>query len=249
MSAKPRVVASIEARMTSTRLPGKALADINGVPALGRVARRLRRVRRLDDIVLATTGDVADDVLEKWAEEEGVACFRGSEDDVLGRVVEAHRAMNTDIIVEVGGDTPLTDPGLLDHAIETFLETPCDVVTNALEPSYPQGIDVEVFRLVDLNEVAGTVTDPAVREHVSLYFYEHPERYTIVNLTAPARLRAPEQRLQIDFPEDLALVREIYARLEPDHGDSFGAEEILDLLRAEPDLADINRNCREKPVR
>ena len=235
--------------MASSRLPGKVLADVGGVPALTRLVRRLRLARHLDGIVLATTTSGADDALAAWALREGVAVHRGSEEDVLGRVVGAHQALGSDIVVEICGDTPLIEPDIVDRAIEIFRSGIADVVTNTVRPSYPQGCDAQVFSFAALAEVERTVDDPAVREHVSLYFYEHPERYRIYHLEAPASCRLPEQRLQVDYPEDLALVREIYARLEPRYGDGFGVDEIVALLRREPQLAALNRHCVERQAR
>jgi len=244
-----RVVASIEARMAASRLPGKVLADIAGAPALTRITRRLRRSARLDDIVLATTETRADDRLVEWASGEDIPCYRGSEEDVLGRVVEAHRMMTSEIVVEVCGDTPLIDATVIDRAVEAFHKQDCDIVSNTWTLTYPQGIDAQVFRLADLEDVSHSIKDKTAREHVSLHFYEHPEIYRLYELTAPPKLTDPEQRLQIDYPEDLELVREIYSRLEPIHGDGFGVSEILDLLRQQPALKNINRHCREKAVR
>lgn len=245
----PRVVASIEARMGSSRLPGKVLADIHGRPALARLHARLRQSERLDGIVLATTENPADDVLAEWADSAGLACFRGSEDDVLLRVVEAHRLMNGDVVVEVCGDTPLIDPGVIDMAIDTFSTNECDVVSTTWSPSFPQGIDAQVFPLRALEDVEAQVTDPAVREHVSLHFYENPARYRAIHLMAPPRWRAPELRCQLDYPEDLRFINEVYARLAPRFGDRFGIEEILETVRREPRLADINRHREERPTR
>lgn len=244
-----RVVASIEARMGSSRLPGKVLADICGTSALDRLVHRLRGCFHLNDIVLATSTDVRDDVLEQWARDSGVAVYRGSEDDVLQRVVDAHRFMKSDIVVEITGDCPLLDSEIIDLGIETFLSNECDVVTNARVPSYPQGADVQVFRFRDLAHVAATVEDPAVREHVSLYFYEHPECYRVIHLIAPCSYKEPDLRLQLDYAEDLAFIRAVYERLEPVHGGRFGVSRILELLRNEPGLALINAQCVEKPVR
>jgi spore coat polysaccharide biosynthesis protein SpsF len=244
-----RVVASIEARMGSSRLPGKVLADIGGTPALTRLVHRLRRCRTLHDVILATTTSARDDVLVEWARANSVQVFRGSEDDVLARVVGAQRAARSDIVVEVTGDCPLLDPDVIDLGVETFFANDCHVVTNARVPSYPQGADVQVFRLRDLAEVAQSVDDPAVREHVSLYFYEHPERYRIIHLLAPRGWRDPQRRLQLDYPEDLEFIRAVYARLEPRHGEGFGVEHILSLLEAEPALRELNAHCVETPVR
>jgi len=246
---KPRVVASVEARMGSSRLPGKVLSDIAGRPALIRLLDRLRLARSLDAIVVATTNHPSDDVLARAVENAGITCYRGSEHDVLNRVVEAHRMMETEIIVEVTGDCPLIDPVVIDLGVNTFLASKVDVVANVVRPSYPMGVDVQVFGFAALAEVEASIIDPAVREHVSLYFYDHPERYRILHLAAPERYKAPELRLQLDYPEDQRFIREIYSRLEPKYGAAFGTPEILDLLAAEPALAEINRHCEEKPPR
>ncbi|MNR75306.1 3-deoxy-manno-octulosonate cytidylyltransferase [compost metagenome] len=246
---RPRIIASIEARMGSSRLPGKVLADVLGQPALTRLIRRLRNCQELDGIILATSTEAADDVLVDWATTEGVPVHRGSEDDVLRRVVEAQRAMNADIVVEITGDCILVDPMLVDWGIQTFLENDCDVVTNARKLSFPLGADLQVYRLSDLEEVERTIYDPAVREHVSLYFYEHPERYRVLHLLAPRCWEAPTYRLHLDYPEDLRFITEVYRRLEPVYGDDFGIDVIMELLREEPELVEINRYCEERSVR
>lgn len=245
----PRVVASIEARMSSSRLPGKVLADIGGKPLLTLLLNRLRAAASLDAVVLATSTASADDALASWAADNSVAVFRGSEDDVLARVVGAHRTMGSDVIVEVCGDTPMIDPELVDAAIGAYQAGGADVVTTTVKPSYPQGCDAQVFAFADLAEVARTVFDPAVREHVSLHFYENDARYRIRHLEAPASLRLPDQRLQVDYAEDLALVQAIHARLSPAYGDLYPLSAIVDLLSANPELARINKGCAEKAVR
>jgi spore coat polysaccharide biosynthesis protein SpsF len=246
---KPRVVASVEARMSSSRLPGKVLSDIEGRPALLRLLDRLQRATTLDAIVLATTVKPEDEALVRTVEAAGIRCYRGREEDVLNRVVEAHRMMGTELVVEVTGDCPLIDPAVIDLGVTTFLANDVDVVANVVKPSYPMGVDVQVFPFAALAEVEADVRDPAVREHVSLFFYDHPERYRILHLAAPERYRAPGLRLQLDYPEDQQLIREIYRRLEPKFGNAFGTPEILQLLAAEPALAEINRRCVEKAPR
>ena len=244
-----RVVASIEARMGSSRLPGKVLMDIGGTPALGRLVNRLRACRRVNDIVLATSTGAGDDILAEWGQNAGIAVYRGSEDDVLQRVVEAQQSMQSDIVVEVTGDCPLLDPDVIDLGIETFFANDCDVVTNARVPSYPQGADVQVFRTSALAHVAATIQDPAVREHVSLYFYDMPSLYRTIHLIAPRDCHSPDLRTQLDYQEDLDFIRAVYARLEPRLGGVFGVRSILELLVNEPALATINAHCEEKPVR
>lgn len=244
-----RIIASIEARMGSSRLPGKVLADICGQPALTRLVRRLRRCTTLHGMVLATTVNPGDDILAAWAQTERVPVYRGSEEDVLARVVAAHQAMDADVVVEITGDCVLLDPEIIDWGVLTFLANDCDVVTNARQPSFPMGVDVQVYRLPALAEVARTVHDAAVREHVSLYFYEHPERYRIIHLCAPPRWHGPGYRLQLDYPEDLRFITEVYRRLAPLYGDAFGLDEIMGVLRREPALLTINQHCPEKAPR
>lgn len=231
-----KVIASIEARMGSTRLPGKVLMDIAGAPALTRLLRRLRRGKRIDGVVLATTVNPKDDALVEWASRENVPCFRGSENDVLARVVGAQRMMGADVVVEINGDTPLLDPVVIDMGVEAFAEGDCDVVTTTRKRSFPDGIDAQVFRLEDLEEVAETVFDAAVREHVSLHFYQAPRRYRVRHLEAPPALRRPDLRLVLDTAEDLELIRGIYARLQPAFGDAFGTADVIGLLDREPGL-------------
>ncbi len=245
----PRVVASIEARMGSSRLPGKMMADVNGRPAVSHVVERLRAVPSLDDVILATSSAATDDPLADWAAANGVSCFRGSEDDVLARVDECHVQAGSDVIVEITGDCILTDPHVVERGISAHAQGTADVVTTTRTPSYPIGIDVQVFDAQLLHEVAETIDDPAVREHVSLEFYENIDRYTIHDLMAPPHAHRPEQRLVLDYPEDLVFLREITRQLEPLHGRTFGVETILNLLDDQPELMTINGHCREKEAR
>jgi len=245
--AIPKVVASVEARMSSSRLPGKMLMDIAGKPMVLHVLDRLAHASLLDDIVLATTINPADDELASVADKAGYKVFRGSEDDVLKRVVDAHTLMQSEIIVEICGDCPLIDPSLVDLAISTYTNNSCDVVSSGLEQSYPQGTEVQVFSYKALEHVSLTIDDAAVREHVSLYFYEHPEIYKVVPLVAPDELRSPDTRLQIDYEEDLMMVRELHHVISTER--LFGIREVLSCLQQYPEIVEINRNCEERSVR
>jgi len=244
-----RVIASIEARMGSSRLPGKVLADVCGKPALTKLCDRLKRCERLDGIILATSTDPKDDVLETWAADEGIDCHRGSEEDVLKRVVEAQELMRSDFVVEITGDCTLLDPEIIDMGVVTFMENACDVVTNTWKLSFPMGEDIQVYRLSDLKVIEKNILDPAVREHVSLYFYENPDQFRILHLFAPKRWHGPDYRFMLDYQEDLEFIREIYQRLSGAYGDTFGLDEIMRLLKEHPHLLDINRHCTNKPVR
>ena len=249
MTNKPKIIASVEARMSSSRLPGKMLMDIAGKPVVLRVLERLSQSSLVDEIVLATTDNPADNILAETARAAGFSVFRGSEDDVLKRVVDAHRALSTDIVVEICGDCPLLDPEIIDLAVETFLANECDLIATGVHQSYPQGTEVQVFRYDDLQKISDTVNDPAVREHVSLYFYENPDIYRIIHIIAPRALRAPDIRLQLDYKEDLYLVRDVYNALFPKHGNKFGVHEILEYLNTHPEVAEINSHCKERSAR
>lgn len=233
--------ASIEARMGSTRLPGKMFADIHGKPAIERVVERAHACLYVDEVVLATTTEPADDVLVDWAAETGVAFFRGSEEDVLGRVVAAHEFHGSDLVVEITGDCTLLDPGVVDMGIATWTHNECDVVSNTARTSFPMGIDVQVYPLPLLQAVAANIYDVAVREHVSLYFYQNEEKYRVIHLQAPPVWHDPQLRFQLDYPEDLAFQREVYSRLEPMLGPVFGVGDIFALLRSHPEIAGLNR--------
>ncbi len=235
--------------MGSSRFPGKVLADVNGMPAIERLVRRLRQARHLDDIVIATTTNPKDDALVSWAQDFGVSVHRGSEGDVLQRVVDAQKSMNADIVVEITGDATLSDPGVVDRAIERFNRQDCDIVSTSARRSYPLGIDAQVFRLADLAWVADNVHDLPVREHVSLHFYENPGKYRIVHLDAPEDERRPQYRLVLDYREDLQVLAAICRHLEPVTGEYFSTRQIVEFLDASPDVVALNADCFVKPVR
>jgi spore coat polysaccharide biosynthesis protein SpsF len=243
-----KIVATIEARMESTRLPGKTVAPILGRPMLELLIERLRRAQRVDQIVVATTDHPADAVIEELAHKLGAGCFRGSSDDVLARVLKAAQAFGADILVEMTGDCPLLDPVVVDEAVAIFLAGGFDYVSNVVERTYPRGLDTQVYAVATLAEVDQLTQDPPDRENVSLYIYEHPERYRLGHLYAPAPLRRPDLRLTVDTQADLDLVRAIYERLYP-ADPAFSTAAVVRLLEREPELADINRHIRQKAVR
>ncbi|MGE0612999.1 MAG: NTP transferase domain-containing protein [Hyphomicrobiales bacterium] len=244
-----KAVASIEARMGSSRLPGKMMVDIAVKPALARVVERARACRNVEAIVLATTTAPEDDELAALARKIGIAVHRGSEEDVLKRVLDAQAAQESDLVIQICGDCPLLDPDIVDQAVSMFLGNDCDVIAMGVQPSYPQGTEVQVFRLSALRYIDAHTTDPAHREHVSLYFHEHPDQFRPIHLMAPAALARPEQRLQLDYPEDLEVIRRIYGALEPQLGGAFRTADILAYLDSHPDVARLNAHCEERPAR
>lgn len=238
--------------MTSTRLPGKVLRPLLGRPMLELLIERLKNAKRLDGIVVATTVVAADDAIEALAGALGVGCFRGSEEDVLDRVVRAARAVRADVIVEITGDCPLLDPPLVDSLVETYLANRYDFVTNRaaakVRPTYPNGYGVRIFSTAVLDEVARLTQDPLDREHVSLYIFEHPERFSLHNVESGLPERYWDLRLTVDTIEDFEVIRAIVEELYPKNP-AFGLSDVLQLLDRRPELVEINRHVEQKPVK
>ena len=243
-----KIVCIIEARFASTRLPGKVLMPIQGETMLARVVERLRNSRTIDQIVVATSDNSADDAVEAEAINIGVPAFRGSEEDVLDRVVGAAKAHEADIVVEVTGDCPLLDAGLVDKVVGDFLMGGADFVSNILPHTTPRGTDVRVFRTGDLAEINEKSTDPADHEHVSLHFWEHPERYVCRNVETNVPDEAATLRLTVDTEEDLEFVRGIYCELYSRNPD-FTLADVLQLLEANPEMQELNQHIEQKVVR
>lgn len=242
--------AVVATRMTSTRLPGKVLMDLAGQPALIRLIERLRQSKYIKDIIIATTTNTEDDIVEKTALQQGVFVYRGSEEDVLLRTVEAAEAYGTDYIVQVTSDCPLIDAATIDEVVQRMLTNPyLDYVGNHLVRTYPLGFSAEIFRTADLRFVETISRDDAsVREHVSLYFYEHPELYRLSNVEAEAFLRHPEYRLTLDTHEDYELIRRVFEHLYPRKAD-FTLYDIVRLLQTHQEWTQINSAIAQKRAR
>jgi spore coat polysaccharide biosynthesis protein SpsF len=238
-----RIVAVVQARMGSTRLPGKVLADIEGRPMLERVLARLERARSVDDVVVATSTSSSDDIVAALCEELEVTVFRGSEEDVLDRYVGAARAAEADAVARITADCPLIDPSLVESVAAAFLAANADFAANTIERSFPRGLDVEVARMSALETAWREATLPHQRSHVMPFIYEHPERFALVSVRAPEDHSA--LRWTVDTPEDLAVMRAVYGRL----ADPFaGWLDVLELFELDPSLPDINRGVSQKEI-
>ncbi len=248
MIRTPKIVAIIEARFNSTRLPGKVLMPIMGQPMLVRIIQRLKLARTLDDIVVATSDSISDDAVEHAMDYMGAHIYRGSENDVLDRVVKAAQSVDADIIVEVTGDCPLVDPGLVDKVVGDFLVGGADFVSNILPHTTPRGTDVRVFRTSQLAEINRNSRDSADHEHVSLHFWEHLDRYSCRNVEMDLPEVVAEIRLTVDTAEDLQLVRAIYEGLY-EANPAFSLVDVLDFLNANPHLLELNRHVEQKSAR
>lgn len=244
----PRIVCIIEARFASTRLPGKVLKPILGEPMLARMIERVARSRLIDSVVVATSTSEADDAVADAATQSGAHTFRGSEHDVLARVVGAAQSHHADIIVETTGDCPLHDPAIIDKVIADYLMGGADFVSNILPYTTPRGTDVRVFTARALASIERTSMDPADREHVSLHFWEHPEKYRLRNVTSDLPEGAAALRLTVDTQADFDLVSAVYSLLYP-RNPLFTIMDVIELLRNDPELAGLNADVEQKAVR
>ncbi len=242
---KKRIVASIEARMTSSRLPGKVMMEAAGRPMLGHLFERLRHVPSLDDMVLATTINATDQILADYAADQKVKFFRGSEENVMERVIGAADFSDAEIIVEITADCPVIDPAIIEQTIRLYLLNPGDYASNCHLRSYPIGMDTQVFSRDVLKKAYSMTQDPLDYEHVNRYIQLHPEIFRQVYLPAPPDLHWPELRLTLDEKSDYLMLRNIIEYFGPGRS-CFGCGEILALLRdVKPEWLEINRHVRQ----
>jgi spore coat polysaccharide biosynthesis protein SpsF len=240
-----KIVATVQVRMGSLRLPGKALIPVLGKPLLGHLLDRLALCRRLDEIVVATSTLPENDLIERYCTQRGTICYRGSEEDVLGRMLEALRSRYATIGVEVFGDCPLIDPMLVDEMIDRFQSDPAlDWIGNDLVTSYPPGMEVEVFKVSSLADSDGRTADPKIREHGTLFMRQHPELYKICNVEAQGKLRRPELELEVDTAEDLEVIATVLKFFS--HNRGFSLAEMIDFMDTNPCLKEMNASVQRR---
>ncbi|AYV45007.1 flagellin modification protein FlmC [Caulobacter flavus] len=229
------IVAVLQARMSSTRLPGKVLADVAGAPMILRQVERLRRAASIERLIAATSDQASDDALARALEAAGVEVFRGSLDDVLGRFAGAVAGLEEDDqMLRLTADCPLADPRLIEALIARHLASGADYSATTLpHRTYPIGLDAEILSVGLLRLMAREATDPYEREHVTPFVYRRPERFVLDGLTQA--VDESQVRWTVDLPSDLAFVRAVYEALYPGKPD-FGPEDIRALVRGRPDL-------------
>ncbi len=240
-----RTVIIAQARMSSTRLPGKVMLDLGDKPVVDHVVMRARASRLADDVCIATTVEDTDDVLAAHLDTLDVQYIRGSLDDVLARYVQAAEVSRADTIVRITCDCPLIDPVIIDEVIAAFRSAPAvDYCSNTLRRSYPIGMDTEVFSREALERAYAEATEAPEREHVTPYLYQHPELFRLRNVEAPGWARRPELRLTLDEPADLELLRAVVG-LVPGGAD---LATVLEALRMHPELEGINARVSHRYV-
>ncbi len=238
-------VAIVQARMGSSRLPGKILRRVGDTTVLGHVLRRLDASTVLEKVVVATTDHDRDDPTEEFSRSMGVPVTRGSEHDVLARYIQAASDHDASVVVRVTADCPLIDAETVGRAIALRENEELDYVSAGTSGGFPRGLDVEVVTIDALRSADTNAIDEDEREHVTLHIYRRPATYRIAQLQAPSNLARPEWRLCVDEPPDLALIRTILQRL---HAAEPPMEDVVRLLDSEPSLLAINRSVSQTVV-
>jgi len=259
-----RVVAIIQGRMSSSRLPGKILADIAGQPMLQRVFIRTSRAATVSETIFATTTDSSDDPVEEYCDFSGIPFTRGSLYDVLDRYYQTAKGSKADVVVRITADCPVIDPTLIDDCVNTLLDGEYDFVCNRLPPpwhrTYPIGLDTEACTFKVLAQAWKEAKEPQHREHAMPYFYEGVEltreSRTIETGMSPRGFKVAllhhttdfgDYRWTVDTPEDLEFMRQVYSRF--DGRDDFSWKDVLDLVHNEPQLMEINAGVKHKTLK
>lgn len=231
------ISAIIQARVGSTRLPNKVFAEIEGKPLLWHVVNRLKKSKYLDSIIIATTLNVKDDKIEKWAEVNDVKCYRGSEENVLKRYYDAAKYFNSKTIVRITADDPFKDYQIMDEVIELFNKEKADLACNNYPPTFPEGIDIEVFGFEAIKKAIINSNTDIEKEHVTQHFYKNTNIFKISVLSYKSNLS--HLRWTIDEDIDLEMARRVYRELYQNNKD-FLMGDILSLIDSSPEISLIN---------
>ena len=239
-----KIVAIVQARMGSSRLPGKVLMDIAGKSVLAHCIERLARAGRIDEIVVATTEHAEDMAIHEAATALGAKTFAGSESDVLNRYRAAAEWAKADIVVRVTSDCPLIDPEITDNVIEAYLESEVDLASNVIRRTFPRGVDTEVLSVDMLRYLDGFVKKPEEREHVTMHLYQNQEQFWLASVETEGPMHRPELRFCVDTEADLDFMRTVFKKI--DAADNlFPIFEAVKLIEREPKLADINAHVEQ----
>ncbi len=234
---------SIEARMTSSRLPGKVLKPINGVKNLELMIHRVKQAQTIDDIIVATTINKEDEPIVNWCQEHNINFFRGSEDNVYERVLQTHEQFQSDIIVELTGDCPLIDPILIDNAVKFYQEHNYDYVSNCLKEGYPLGMAVQVYSLNTLQSVSfHRELEYQDKEHVTPYLYTSG-KYNIFTIEASDKHFMPTLSVTLDTQEDFKVIENVVKNFD---NLDFSLIDIIDFAKKNPKLVSMNQNTHRK---
>lgn len=242
-----RKVMIIQARMGATRLPGKPMKNVLNRPLLSYLIERVTRTKKIDQVVVATTTNPKDDEIFCYCQKHGVACIRGSENDVLDRYLQAAQAYAADVIVRITADCPLIDPDVIDEVVSYYLDNQpkFDYVANTITRTYPRGMDVEVFSRQALEEAAVKAIASEDREHVTPYLYRHPQKFKIGSVVKEKD--DSRYRWTVDTVEDFTLISKILEEIYPKKP-GFSLKDLLNLLEAHPEWSKINADIKQKEL-
>ena len=243
-----KVVATVQARMGSIRLPGKAMMDLMGKPVLERLLERAQRAGKVDEIVVATSENAKDDVIADFCKLTCTPFFRGSEKDVLRRILNALLQHGADVGVELFGDCPLIDPAIIDQHVSFFLDNmgKYDFVGNDLKSTYPPGTEVEVYSVAALEDAANRTKDPEIREHGTLFIRQHPEIYRLYNIEAPEELHYPEMEIELDTAEDFQVIEAIFRHFLEQGKRDFDTCDVVEFMLENPEIQAINQKVERR---
>jgi spore coat polysaccharide biosynthesis protein SpsF len=242
--AKKKIVCLVQARMNSTRLPGKILTEINGIPMINLQINILKTLSLLDEIVVITTKNSSDDVLVRNLEKNKIKYFRGSENNVLERYFQSATKFNADIIIRITSDNPLIDISILEKIVNTISKNDFDYVSNNLKRTFPIGYDIEAFSYKTLKKIFETTKDIDEKEHVTLYVHKNFEKFKVKNIEADLEETHPEWRVTVDEKEDLELIREIFDTFK--EKDIINYKDLIELFEKKPHLLKINQHVSQK---
>jgi spore coat polysaccharide biosynthesis protein SpsF len=237
------IVTLIQARRGSTRLPDKVLKEILGKPVLWRQIERMQASRLKGELVVITTKELQDDVIEELCRAAHIHCYRGHSTDLLDRHYQAARQFGADAVVKIPSDCPLIDPQIIDHVLQYYIShsTQYDYVSNLHPASWPDGNDVEIMSMQAMETSWKEASKDFEREHTTPYIWENPEKFRIGSVVWDAgKDYSTSHRWTLDYPEDLAFIQKVYEELYPSNS-LFTLEDILQLLQKKPDIASINK--------
>lgn len=237
----------VQARMGSTRLPGKVMREILGKSLIEYQIERISRVKSADEIVIATTVGGADDVIEMLSERLSLPCFRGPEEDVLARYHAAASVFHVDVVVRLTSDCPVIDPDIVERVLQFYLGNPeeFDYVSNVLPRTYPRGMDTEVFPFRVLDAAFHEATLPSDREHVTPFIYRNKQRFRLANVAYEKDFS--RHRWTVDTEEDFALIKRIIEELYPGNP-TYGMADILRLFDRDPGMFLMNAHVEKNEV-
>lgn len=236
----------IQARMGSTRLPGKIMKEVMGKPLLEYQIERVKRAKTIDEIIIATTTKKADNQIAEFCEQLSIPCYRGSEEDVLARYYEAATKYKVDIIVRITSDCPVIDPEVIDRVVDKYQDGNYDYVSNTIERTFPRGMDTEVFSYATLKQMYNEANQSIEREHVTPYLYLNPDRFKIGNYSNEDNHGF--LRLTVDTQEDFLLIEDIFINLYSKNPKFKLKDLVYYLVELHPEKQNINCSIEQKKL-